>query len=457
MAPDAGNPSLVAAARRPDRRRPDKHFPGEAGTAPGEAGRFPGEPARTLSELDVSADFLRDLVLRLATTVTSFTTEWMARQVGLSLLVVTELLDQLRQLKLVEILGQQGPLNDRFAATQLGIERSTQSQRVCGYLGPAPVALDSYIAGLRRQLERLPPVEPDQVAFALRELVLPELAGEVAGLAMSSRRSLLVFGPPGNGKTSLGRLLHGVVDGRLWIPHAVVVGQHVIRFYDPQCHERLEEQAGSTAGQAPARRTDARWIPIRRPFVMVGGELTLGDLELGYNSALGCHEAPIHLKANGGTFLLDDLGCQRDDPEALLKRWFVPLDQKNDFLTLESGQKVRFPFELMLIISTNLAVNEVMTPAILRRMGYRLHVENPDAERYGRIFERYAAERGVELPADLIPELLARYAAERRPLRGCEPNDLLGRVADICRFRNMPLVLNADLLDLAWKAYFSES
>lgn len=428
------------------------HRPGGHATASPCGDTLPIAPLH-LKDMDVAPEMLTDLTLKLACSVPSFTTQWAANKLCLALGVVTEVLEDLRRNKCVDIRGQKGPLNYEFAVTHRGMDRGSRLQQISSYIGAAPVALDSYVTKLKQQLSSLPDVTDGQVAESLGELVLPELAVKVAGLAMSSRRSLLVFGPPGNGKTSLGRFLHRTVSGQIWIPQTVAVGDHLIRIFDSECHRTVTPELSADR----LRRLDHRWVCIERPFIMVGGELTLADLELGYSPSLGCYEAPVHIKANGGTFLLDDLGCQREEPERLLKRWFVPLDQKLDYLTLQTGQKICIPFELMLIISTNLEVNEVMTPAVLRRMGYRLLLDNPTAGRYRDIFMSYAKKCGCTVSSETLGRLLARYTAEQRPLRGCEPHDLIERARDICRFEGRVLDLDDDVLDLAWQAYFSQS
>ena len=185
--------------------------------------------------------------------------------------------------------------------------------------------------------------------------------------------------------------------------------------------------------------------------------MTLDSFDLTYSPALRYYEAPLHLKANGGTYLIDDFGRQRVDPHELLNRWIVPLEHRIDYLTLHTGQKIQVPFRVMLIIATNLDIGAITDPAFLRRMGYRLHVGSPTPERYAVIFERYAARRGLVVPPGMVGRLLERYRATGRELRSCEPRDLIERAEDICRFRGLPLELTDEVVDLAWAGYFGES
>jgi hypothetical protein len=310
--------------------------------------------------------------------------------------------------------------------------------------------LDDYNRLLSWQLARLPDTPAERVNEALAVLVLPSEVAHVAGLAVSSGRSLFLFGPPGNGKTTLGGLLHQSLLGEVWVPHCILVDNDIIRVYDPRCHE----DAPTGLSAEGERRIDRRWIRIKRPYLVVGGELTLESLDLIYDSARGYYEAPLHFKANGGIFLLDDLGCQRVDALQLLNRWIIPLENRVDYLTLRTGQQIQVPFRQMLVISTNIDPEKVITPALLRRMGYRLFLDYPSRDRYAETFRRYAAGRQMEVPAGLIEKLLARYQLERRPLRSCEPRDLIERACDICRFRREPVRLSKEVMDIAWVGYF---
>jgi hypothetical protein len=281
-------------------------------------------------------------------------------------------------------------------------------------------------------------------------LVLPESIIEVAALAALSGRSLFMFGPPGNGKTSLARLLHQVAEGTLWIPHSVAIGREIVRIFDPQCHRPVADAPGPTA------RADQRWVCIHRPCIVAGGEMTIAEVDLAYSPSARVYEAPPHVKANGGMFVIDDFGRQRVAPHDLLNRWIVPLEHQTDFLTLASGQKIAIPFHLMLIVATNLPVSEVADPAFLRRMGYRLHLQPPDAERFRQIFEQYAARNDADVEPGLVDRLLARYAAEGRELRACEPRDLIERARDVCRLRDWAWTLTSEILAVAWAGYFGD-
>jgi hypothetical protein len=399
-------------------------------------------------EAGISLATLRDLALKTAYTVSQFNTEWAARQLCLPQVLVGELLDQIRADQLLDVLGSSGPFGLRFAISARGRERASRLLEVSGYIGPAPVSLEAYTAMINWQLARAPEVTRELVVESLSELVLPEEDVLLAGLAASSGRSLFVYGPPGNGKTSLGHLIHAALRGDIWVPHCIAIEENIIRVYDPHLHHAVD------VANPPLWSIDRRWVKIRRPLIIGGGEMTLESFDLTYSPSLRYYEAPLHLKANGGLFLIDDFGRQRVDPHHLLNRWIVPLENRIDYLTLHTGQKIQIPFRQALIIATNLDPERVTDSAFMRRMGYRLCLAAPSPDRYREIFERYAGRLGIPVPPGLIERLLKRYVSEGRDLRGCEPRDLIERVRDICCFTGRDLALDDDVMTLAWTGYF---
>ncbi len=391
---------------------------------------------------------LTDLALKLAYTVARINTEWVAQQLHLSLPLADEVLYQLGAEGLIQETLRTGPGKSHYSITPQGRETAERLMDVCRYIGPAPVSLNAYAAMLRWQFANTPPAKPEQVTAALSRLVLTPQAIQLAGLAVSSGRSLFVFGPPGNGKSSLGRMIRNALPGDYWIPYCISVGDSVIRLYDDQSHERVDvpgEESGTI---------DRRWVRIRRPLVIVGGELTLEQLDLIYLPTLRSYEAPPHLKASGGVFLVDDFGRERISPDQLLNRFITPMEYQVDYFTLNTGQKIQVPLRHVLVIATNLSPEIVTDPAFLRRIGYRIYLGAPSPPEYARIFQNYAQQLKVAVPDGLIDWLLERYRAQNRELRACEPRDLIERARDICRFRGQPLELNQEILELAWTGYF---
>ncbi|MFO0966979.1 MAG: hypothetical protein U0793_15525 [Gemmataceae bacterium] len=391
---------------------------------------------------------LSGLLLKLAYTVARFTTESAARDLHLSQALMNKLLEKLCFEGMIEQLWQTSQASSHYKITDNGREHAARLLEICGYIGPAPVRQEAYAAMLRWQFTNTPPVQEAQVKAALAGLVLAPRAAQLAGLAVSSGRSLFVYGPSGNGKSSLGRAIHAALPGDYWIPYSISVGDTIVRLFDEQCHHRVD-----LSNERPGT-IDQRWIRVRRPLVIVGGELTIDLLDLIYIPSQRYYEAPPHLKANGGVFLIDDFGRERISPEQLLNRLITPMEHQFDYFTLRTGQKIQLPLRHVLIIATNLSPDDVTDPAFLRRMGYRVYLGAPTPTEYARIFQQYAQRKGLSVTTEMLSGLLERYRAEKRDLRACEPRDLIERAADICRFQGHPLELSPEVLDLAWVGYF---
>lgn len=411
-----------------------------------EAGHAPEAPSHA-DHTGINKSILLDLALKLAHVMPNITTESAAQFMHLTQVLTASLLEQLRAEQLLEVLGKDG-FGYRYAISQRGRERATRLLEVVGYVGPAPVSLSDYQQMLEWQMSQAPNVSPEAVQKALTELVLPQEAIQVAGLALSSGRSLFLSGPPGNGKTSVGHQLHTALEGHIWIPHAIAVDNNIIRFFDPQCHEIVEHASSKN------QILDKRWVKIKRPFIVVGGEMTLESMDLAYLPASRYYEAPLHMKANGGTFLIDDFGRQHVAPTELLNRWIIPLEHRIDFLTLHTGQKIQVPFLMMLIIATNLNPKDVTDPAFLRRLGYRLQIPGPTPETFADIFRKYASRYNATVSDELLTWLIKRYTAASKELRCCEPRDLIERVRDICHHHQRDFQLNEELMTMAWEGYF---
>jgi hypothetical protein len=311
------------------------------------------------------------------------------------------------------------------------------------------VSLRAYTQMIRAQEQVRPSLEPAAVREALGQLVLPEPTLRTLGLVASSRRSLFITGAPGTGKTSVARSLHNALPGECWIPYALEVDGQVIKMFDAHNHQPITDTADGLH--------DRRWLRIRRPLVVVGGELTIETMDLVYSRTVRFYEAPFQVKANGGTLVIDDFGRQRVDPRDLLNRWIIPLENRVDYLTLHTGKKIEVPFEMLLVFATNLDPADLVDGAFLRRMGYRLPVERPTAETYALIFQRYAEGQGLDYDRELVEMLLGWYVRQERLMSACEPRDLIERCLDICRYEERPPALSAELLELAWTNYFGRS
>jgi hypothetical protein len=287
----------------------------------------------------------------------------------------------------------------------------------------------------------------ETVREAFHDLILPDSLLQTLGCVINSRRSLFLTGLPGTGKTAVAERINNALPGAIWIPYAVEIDGQIIRVFDSHCHRIASED------DTPVEY-DRRWVLIRRPLVVVGGELTLENADLTWSEAAKFYEAPFQMKSNGGTLVIDDFGRQRVAPQDLLNRWIVPLERRVDYLALHTGKKIEVPFEQLVVFSTNLDENDLADQAFLRRMGYRARVEPPTPGAYAEIFKRQAAGRDIRYRQAVLDHVLEKYKLEHRQMKGCEPRDLLDRATDICRFSGQTVELTAEVLDIAWRNYF---
>jgi len=403
---------------------------------------------RTFEETQLDFGFLTDLALKTVYADTNCNTTRAAEKMCLPEVITENLLQHLYREKLIEIRGQNGFHNHRYAILDRGWERVNRLLEINGYIGPTPVSLQAYSNMVSQQEQSRDAVAPDAIMKALAGLVLPENTLHTVGIAVNSRRSLFMFGESGNGKTSIAVSVNDAQSGDIWIPYALEVDSQIIKIYDQHCHAQVE---------ADCTGYDKRWIKIKRPLIIVGGEMTIETMDLIYSHTVRYYEAPFQLKANGGTLVIDDFGRQRVKPADLLNRWIIPLEKRTDYLTLHTGKKIEVPFSPLLIFATNLDLNGLVDDAFLRRMGYRLYIAPPTQEQYRLIFHRAVEAHGLNDDPELVDFLFQRYERENRPLRCSEPRDLVQRILDICRYFDVPSVLTKEMLELAWINYFGKN
>jgi predicted ATPase with chaperone activity len=403
--------------------------------------RFPETP----EQLDLNLSFLTDLALKTLSTDPTGTTSSVGERMKLGLVITDTVLQQLYRENLIEMKGSIAMHNHRYAMLERGWTRVFQLMSICSYVGPAPVTLELYTVMLVSQVRSRASVTRESLEQTLSHLVLPEAIKRILGVVVSSGRSLFLSGPPGNGKTAMARALVNAVAEPLWIPYAIEVDGQVIRVFDKHVHHAVEPGESNF---------DRRWVKIRPPLVVVGGELTIESLDLTATGSPRYYEAPFQLKANGGVLLVDDFGRQRCSARQLLNRWIIPLENRVDSLTLSTGKKLEIPFEQIIVFATNLTDADLVDEAFMRRMGYRLAVSRPSMETYTEIFQRTAADFGLPLDNALIKRLLERYKTEGRLPNACDPRDLILRAVDYCRFEKQEFRLTDETLGLAWVGYF---
>jgi hypothetical protein len=362
---------------------------------------------------------------------------------------VGSVLDSLRQDHLLEIRGQRGIGDAGYAyvLTTKGAARAAEALERTQYQGPLPVSLADYVASVNAQPIDRKLVTPERIRQAFFDLFAPGSVSDKIGPSIGSGSALFLFGAAGNGKTAMAERIARVLDDPIYIPHAVEVDGTIVKLFDPLVHRPVH--CASTPGQ------DHRWVKIERPLVVAGGELTMSGLDLLWSAAGRYYEAPLQLKANGGVLLIDDFGRQQVRPADLLNRWIVPLEKHIDYLTLLTGKRLQVPFQQMLVFATNLEPSDLADDAFLRRIRFKLRLEDPTPAQFGEIFRKECASRGLACSSEAVGYILERWMADR-PLRMCQPRDLVEQIVAIADYQGMPPDTGSQaLLDEACSSYFA--
>ena len=409
---------------------------------------------RSVEETGLNMGILSDLALKIFYFESYLSGRDLGLRMGLPFAnVVSVVLEFLRREKLVEVRSATGrggfsESTYEYVLTSRGRDMARDALERGQYIGQAPVPLNSYVNAVRKQGLRDVMVHQRQLRRALAHLVFSEDTFEQIGPAINSGRSIFLFGPPGNGKTSIAEAIGGLLmEGDMYIPYAIEVEGQIIKFFDDVNHTVVDE--------SQPHRVDARWIKIQRPFIVVGGELTMDGLDLTYNADYRYYEAPYQVKANGGIFLIDDFGRQTVRPTDLLNRWIVPLEKRIDFMTLHTGRKFEVPFEVLIVFSTNLEPQELVDEAFLRRIRHKIEVKDPTWEEYAEIFRRVASSKNVSFTESALAYLVREhYIKPKRPPRACHARDLLDQIIDIANYMSVSPTLSKELIDRAALSYF---
>ncbi len=416
----------------------------------------------TIEETGIEETMLLNLVVKAMYTLGLDRASTLSDHVKLSPSIVTTILEEMNELALVESRGLSGSeLSSelRYSLSDKGKSWALDAVQHSQYIGAAPVTLDDFCDQVYSQRVAVEHIGPKVLAENLSHLILSKELIQQIGPAANSAKSILLYGAPGNGKTCIAEAIGASFNQTIFIPYSIEVGGQIINFYDPTVHELAEEfdAEPDTASLIPRGKlaTDARWVPCKRPVVKTGGELTLDQLELKYSPVSKFYEAPLHLKALGGVFVVDDFGRQKDSPQAILNRWIVPLEREVDYLTLHTGKKFPIPFDELVIFSTNIPPAELTDEAALRRLYYKIEVPKPTREDFVTIFKRVCAESDIEYSDSMVKFLFnERYDKLKEEPSAFHPRFFIDQVIAMCEYYEIPLQVNKETLAHAWRNYY---
>lgn len=412
-------------------------------------GWHPSRP-QSIEESGLTHAFIEDLLLKIMYTRGKLNGNEIAQHAHLPFAAITStVLDYLKGELMCEIKGSRGigASSYQYILTDKGAARARNMLERNAYAGVAPVSWEDYANSIETQGREKLRVNPASMRESLAHLVLEESVFNKIGPAVNSGKSIFLYGPPGNGKTtiaeSIGRM---ILTNDIYIPYAIEVDGQIIKLYDAINHEIVNQ---------PDYKIDNRWVRIKRPVIMVGGELTLDGLELVYDPNNKYYEAPYQMKANGGMFLIDDFGRQQVRPHDLLNRWIVPMEKSVDFLSLHTGRKIEVPFKVLIVFSTNLPPRDLVDEAFLRRIRHKIEITSPTYAGYREIFKRVASARGIAYDEKAVRYLLKEYYVDGgQTLRANHPRDLIDQLIDIANYRGEMPRLTKELLDLATDSFF---
>ncbi|MBP0481348.1 ATPase [Sagittula salina] len=415
---------------------------------------------RRIEDMNLSPVMMRDIVLKTLFRKNTNKVTHLAAAVCLPVPVCQEIIDMARAQGLLEAMGTLGAAGQvanemPYQLTDSGKARALDALAQSEYFGPMPVPLDDYREQVKRQSIRNIQITREQLLQAMGHLILPEDLISNLGPAVSSGRSILMYGPPGNGKSSISNGIRDAMGDLIYVPRALEYSGQIIAMYDPIVHTKAPADAEDTTSLRRTTRFDRRYVLCKRPTVITGGELSLNMLDLVYNPTARTYQAPLQLKSTGGIFIVDDLGRQAEPPQKLVNRWIVPLEEAKDILALQSGEKFEVPFDTLVIFSTNFHPNEIFDQAALRRIFFKIKIDGPNQENYLKIFALVARKKKMQLDEASLVHLLKNHYPEIGSIyANYQPVFLIDQMIAICDFEGLPYKMTPELIDRAWANMF---
>jgi hypothetical protein len=414
---------------------------------------------RTLAEVGVSMVMMRDILLKTMFRMNLDLVSHLSRVICIPPMLTQELVDLARTQKLLEATGTLHATSGNemgYQLTEAGKARALDALAQSEYYGAMPIPLDAFKEQVKRQSVRNIRLTRPQLLSGMGHLILPNDLIDNLGPAVTSGRSILMYGPPGNGKSSISNGIRAALGDKVYIPRALEYSGQVITVYDPIVHSAATESIDDPNSlRRTSNRFDNRYVYCERPTVITGGELSLDMLDLTYNPTARTYQAPLQLKSTGGIFIVDDLGRQAEPPQKLVNRWIVPLEESKDILALQSGEKFTVPFDTLVIFSTNFHPNEIFDGAALRRIFFKIKIDGPNQENYLKIFAMVAKKKKMPLnEAAMLHLMKVRYPAIENNYANYQPVFLIDQMIAVCEFEGIPYQMTPELIDKAWGNMF---